>query len=219
MDTLREKFYCLMKDVYVYSREQYDSFFAKSTDFKIIPRSLLLVQLNKNDKNITRHDITVEIKDRYFVQDIHNFINKSQIDIKPDENEYFLVVEYSIDDKVYKYLRPIDSKQDTNNTIVFPVYSPDDIINFNKESVANGILISSVNSTIDITDELHMHSGPKGNFYADITDHNAGFKLEWIPLLENIPSNINSNNINVEILTYHGTTYVFSNSDAITIKF
>lgn len=217
MDTLREKFYSLMKDIYVYSREQYDSFFAKSDDFKIVPRSLSLVQLNKNDKNVTKHDITVEIKDRYIVQDIHNFISKSQIDIKPDENEYFLVVEYSIGENVYKYLRPIDTKQVTDK-VVFPVYSSDEISNFNKESVANGILLSSVNSTIDITDELHMHSGPKGNFYSDIADHDAGFKLEWIPLLENVPTDIELNNVNVEILTYHGKTYVFNNSDTITFK-
>lgn len=215
MDFLREKIYTLLRDLYVYSRKQYDSLFSTPTNFTIVPRSLSLVQLSKNDKIITKYDITVEIKDRYIVKDIQNFINKSQIDVQPEENEYFLVIEYTIGENIYKYLRPIDLTTSLDETHVFPMYSSDEIIKFNNESVANGVLLSSVNDIYDITDELHKHSGPKGNFYSDINDHDSGFKLEWIPLLENVPTNIEP--ANVEILTYHGKTYVFNNSNSIKI--
>lgn len=210
MDYLRESVYSLLRDLYIYSREKYDVYFAQPTDFKIVPRSLSLLELNKKDTRVTKHDITVEIKDKYVVKDIHDFISKSQVPIAPAENEYFLVVEYTVGENSYKYLRPIDPAQPVDDSKqVFPVYTSEEIAKFNQESVANGVLLSSVNDTIDITDELHKHSGPKGNFYTDLDDHSSGFKLDWIPLLEDVPSDVKPTN--VEILTYHGKNYVFNN--------
>jgi len=207
MEYIKEKIYSLLRSLYVSSRSQYDTYFTSKTDYTIKPRSLSLVQLNK-DNTVTKHDITVEIKDKYIMNDIYDFIKKSQIELKPEDNEYFVVIEYTTGGRTYKYMRELPALETT--TSIFPVYTPAEIEKFNIENVPNGVILSSVNDIHDITDELHMHAGPKGNFYSDLENHD-GFQLKWVPLLENIPNDIEP--VNIEILTYHGKIYVFSNKN------
>jgi hypothetical protein len=206
MEYIKEKIYSLIRSLYISSRSKYDTYFTLKPDYTIKPRSISLVQLNKNN-TITKHDITVEIKDNYIVSDIYDFIKKSQINLQPKENEYFVVIEYMTGGGTYKYMRELPPE---TTTLLFPVYTSDEIEKFNIKNVPNGVILSSINDIHDITDELHMHAGPKGNFYSDLENHD-GFQLKWISLLENVPHDIQP--VSIEILTYHGKTYVFSNEN------
>jgi len=176
------------------------------------PRIHKIMLIEVADRTTTRYDITAVVKDQYTVADLIEFIEQAQITLS--ENEYYLEFEYIVTDQYFKYLVPFD--QSVPDKVLFPMYSAEELQEFYTDHVPNGIMISSVNDEYDITDDLHQLAGPKGNFYSDIDDY-PGFKLTWVQFLDQVPDHINDSALSVEIMTFHGKTYVFSNDTHITI--
>lgn len=197
------KIYNFLQSCYIIGRTSYDNVFYTKPDYNTNLRKITLIELNSVP---TKYDITVTIKDTYYVSDINEFIKKSNISLDSCSN-YFIEFEYTVAGRVYKYLR--EYAVSTPGLVqVFPVYTSNELELFYTDNVPNGILLSNVNDEYDITDELHKYAGPKGDFYQH-------FKVDWIKLLDSVPSDLNWNNLIVEILTYHGKTYTFTNEDEL----
>jgi hypothetical protein len=210
------KLYDFLQNCYLIGRIGYDKVFpGKPADHSIKTRKISLIELNSSSKQVSKHDITVSIKDQYTSNDIHEFSQKSKVPAINPENgsDYFVEFEYNSAGNTYKYLTELPPQ---STEVVFPVYTKESLEQFHKDCVPNGVMLSSINDEHDITDELNKHAGPKGNFYSDLKDY-SGFKLEWVKVFDTVPPNLETTDLTVEVFTYHGKTYVFSNTGCIRL--
>lgn len=213
------KLYDFLQNCYLIGRIGYDKVFpGKPADHSVQTRKISLIELGgeSGSKKVSKHDITVSIKNQYTTTDIHDFTQKSKVQVV-DGSDYFVEFEYNSAGNTYKYLTELPQLNEAGkDNVLFPVYSKENLEQFHTECIPNGVMLSSINDEHDITDELNKHAGPKGNFYADLKDY-SGFKIEWIKVFDSVPKDLETTDLTIEVLTYHGKTYVFSNSGCIRL--